>query len=98
MKKEWFESLNSHQKDILERLCSDAVPADFRYSDLRTLLTGLGFLESNKGKTSGSRVKFFHRESKEIIMVHRPHPGDEMKKASVKGVRERLRDFRANAT
>lgn len=97
MRKAWFEGLNSNQNELLERLYSDTLPADFRYSDMRTLLTGLGFLESNKGKTSGSRVKFSHRESKEVIMVHKPHPGDEMKKYAVKGVREKLRDLQEKA-
>ena len=39
-----------------ERLKS--IPTDYTYSEARYLLGKLGFEESNKGKTSGSRVKF----------------------------------------
>ena len=95
MKKSQFERLNSHYQKIWERLFSDSVPADFTYSEARTLLVGgLGFQESNKGKTSGSRVKFFRPEEdknkQEVVLLHKPHPGDVMKKSSVKGLREQL--------
>lgn len=40
-----------------ERLCSR--PKDYTYSEARYLLSQLGFEEFNKGKTSGSRVKFY---------------------------------------
>ena len=49
-------------------------PKDFTYDELRTLLITLGYLESNKGKTSGSRVAFIHRDSQHILRIHKPHP------------------------
>ena len=33
-------------------------PNDFTYSEMKTLLSYLGFIEYNKGKISGSRVIF----------------------------------------
>ena len=33
-------------------------PKDFTFDEMKTLLEALGFVMSNKGKTSGSRVKF----------------------------------------
>lgn len=34
-------------------------PKDYTYSEAKYLLSQLGFEEFNKGKTSGSRVKFY---------------------------------------
>ena len=71
---------------LIQRLCAKPTPADFRYADLRKILSHYGYIESNKGATSGSRVKFYHPDTKAAIMLHKPHPGDEMVKASVDSV------------
>ena len=76
----------SKVETLIKKLCSKPTPADFRYSDLRKIMTHFGYIESNKGATSGSRVKFYHPESKAAVMLHKPHPGDEMVKASVDSV------------
>jgi hypothetical protein len=62
---------------ILERFLSR--PKDFTYQELITLLHGFGYSETNKGKTSGSRVSFIHTKTKHIIMLHKPHPNNELK-------------------
>ena len=49
---------------LLDKLCTKPTPADFRFSDLRKIMTYFGYLESNKGATSGSRVKFYHPETR----------------------------------
>ncbi len=41
-----------------------------------------GYVESNKGATSGSRVRFYNPENKASMMLHKPHPGDQMVKRS----------------
>lgn len=61
-----------------------SVPKDFTYSEARKLLTQLGFEESNKGKTSGSRVKFYRAKDQKVLLLHKPHPGDIMKVAAVR--------------
>lgn len=38
----------------------------------------MGFIECNKGKTSGSRVKFYRKEDERVILLHKPHPEDTM--------------------
>jgi hypothetical protein len=48
-------------------------PKDFTFDELARLLKGFGFTVSNKGKTSGSRVRFKNVELKVIIDVHKPH-------------------------
>ena len=60
------------------------LPKDYTYTEARYLLTQMGFLESNKGRTSGSRVKFYRLEDQRIILLHKPHPGDTMKLAALK--------------
>lgn len=62
----------SKKDKLLKRLKSN--PSDFTYNELRTLLNYLGFVENNKGKTSGSRVIFFSKSLNEVIKLHKPHP------------------------
>lgn len=50
-----------------------SLPKDFTYNEAKSLLTKLGFVEKNKGKTSGSRVKF-ERKNTSDILLHKPHP------------------------
>ena len=59
------------QKDKrIERLLSK--PKDYRFDELRTLLKGFGYTESNKGSTSGSRI-MFEKDDAPPIMLHVPH-------------------------
>ena len=59
-----------------ERLKS--IPKDYTYNEARALLLSLGFTESNKGKTSGSRVKFYRASDGEVFLLHKPHPSNVM--------------------
>lgn len=68
-------------------------PRDYTYSEARSLLIQLGFVEYNKGKTSGSRVKFYREEDQRIILLHKPHPGDVMKPGAVKELVDFLLDL-----
>ncbi len=77
---------------LLEKLCAAPTPADFRFSDLRKVMAHFGYLESNKGATSGSRVKFYNPETKAVLLLHKPHPGDEMVKAAVDSVVKFLKE------
>jgi len=43
------------------------------------LLGKLGYKETQKVKTSGSRVAFIDYEDKHIIRLHKPQPGNELK-------------------
>lgn len=61
-----------------------SIPKDFTYSEVRKLLTSLDFIEGTKGKTSGSRVKFYRDSDKKVIMFHKPHPSDIMKVGTIK--------------
>ena len=74
-----------------QRLLS--VPADYTYSEAKRLLCSLGFQEYHKGKTSGSRVAFYRAEELGggVIQLHKPHPGDEMKRYAVRDLVEQLK-------
>lgn len=65
-------------------------PKDYTYTEAKALLSQIGFVEYNKGKTSGSRVKFYREKDQKIILLHKPHPGDVMKAGSVKDLYEFL--------
>ena len=54
-------------------------PKDFTYNEAKTLLESVGFVESNKGKTSGSRVVFIENKSGLKFELHKPHPGNILK-------------------
>ncbi len=66
-------------------------PSDYTFSELRYLLGQLGFKEYQKGKTSGSRVKFYREYDKRIIMIHKPHPEDTMDKGAIADIVEQLK-------
>ena len=59
-------------------------PKDFTFEEMQTLLLALGFEMSNKGKTSGSRVKFI--KDGIPIILHKPHPRKELLEYQVKQI------------
>ena len=60
------------------------LPKDFTYDELVSLLIALGYELDNKGKTSGSRVKFIKGDTP--IILHKPHPGNIMKTYALKQI------------
>lgn len=50
------------------------LPKDYTYTEAKNLLTALDFDEWNKGKTSGSRVRFYRAKDKIIIDLHKRIP------------------------
>lgn len=79
-------------ESLLDKLCAKPTPAGFKFSELRKVMSHFGYLESNKSATSGSRVKFYHPKTKEVLLLHKPHPGDEMAKAAVDSVVKFLKE------
>ena len=59
-------------------------PKGYTYREAKALLEQMGFEEYSKGKTSGSRVKFFRASDKRVVMLHKPHPGDVMTPGAVR--------------
>lgn len=67
------------------------LPKYYTYTEARQLLTQLSFVEYTKGKTSGSRVKFFRAADQRVILLHKPHPGDVMTRSAVRYLVETLK-------
>jgi len=73
------------KEKLIERFKNQ--PKDFTFDELKKMLTGLGFEMSNKGKTSGSRVRFKNIELKIIIDLHKPHTqGAPIKETALKEI------------
>lgn len=70
-----------------------AKPKDYTYTEAKYLLSKLGFEEFNKGKTSGSRVRFYRSSDQKAILMHKPHPEDEMDPGAVKDLIGFLKDL-----
>ena len=63
------------QKDkLLARLKSK--PRDFTFDETKALLEHFGYVLSNSGKTSGSRVCF--TRGQKVFRMHKPHPRKEL--------------------
>jgi hypothetical protein len=80
----------SKKDKLLFRLLS--IPKDFTWAELITLLASFGFEELKKSKTVGSRRKFGDDQHR-VISLHRPHPGNVMKRYALRQVIEQLKDM-----
>jgi hypothetical protein len=69
------------------------LPKDFTFDELVTLLSGLGFVIDNKGKTSGSRVRFRNDAVKVIVDIHKPHTkGAPIKETALRDIYNKLKN------
>ena len=75
------------KEKLVERLKGQL--KDFTFEEAYRLLTMFGYIPSNKGKTSGSRMSF-SSTGKIPIMLHRPHPQKELKAYAIKQLLEEL--------
>jgi hypothetical protein len=74
---------------LIARLLSN--PADFTWEELIKLLGHFGYNELKKGKTGGSRRKFADTTNY-IISLHKPHPGNILKRYQVNEVVAALKE------
>lgn len=79
----------SKRDKLMERLLER--PSDFTYAEARTLLGRFGYREDTRGRTSGSRVAFVHMQTKHIIRLHKPHPGNILKMYQLDELTEALK-------
>ncbi len=63
-------------------------PKDFTFDEMQNVLESLGFEMSNKGKTSGSRIKFLRNNI--AVILHKPHPRKELLEYQIKQILEIL--------
>lgn len=60
----------------------------FPYKDLVVLLNQLEYV---KTEMAGSRVRFFNAKTEHMILMHRPHPENEIKGGALKAVKLALK-------
>ena len=80
--------MSKHEKLIFRLLL---VPKDFTWDELIKILGLFGFVELKKGKTGGSRRKFAD-EKKNVIILHKPHPGNIVKEYAIRQIITQLKD------
>lgn len=76
------------REKLMQRLLTK--PADFSWSELKSLLERLDYALATAGKKGGSRVKFLHKEHPPIIL-HKPHPTPVLKRYQVEQIVEFLK-------
>ena len=74
----------------LERLLSKS--KDYTYDEAKNLLNKLGFVENNKGKTSGSRIIFYNDSRIYKLEIHKPHPKNILKPYQVHNIIKFLKE------
>jgi hypothetical protein len=79
----------SKTEKLIQRLLS--VPKDLTWEELVKILAQFGYVELKKGKTGGSRRKFADAK-KNIIILHKPHPGNIVKEYAIKQVIVQLKE------
>lgn len=76
----------SRFEKLLKKLLSR--PKDFTYNELIKVLNGFGYVEQ---QGSGSRVVFFNGSLKHSIKLHKPHPGNILKRYQIDIVIDELK-------
>ena len=75
------------KEKLIERL--KHLPKDFTFDEAERLLTLFGYVKSNKGKTSGSKIMFIDGLNRKILL-HKPHPGNIIKGYALKNILDKL--------
>ena len=87
--KKEYNSMSRLEKEI-ERLKSK--PKDYTYEEAKSLFNKLGYIENNKGKTSGSRV-IFRNDKGEKIELHKQHPKNILKPYQIAIIVKSLKEW-----
>ncbi|MEC4816679.1 MAG: type II toxin-antitoxin system HicA family toxin [Scytonema sp. PMC 1069.18] len=77
--------LNNKQRQVLESVFSNPIPANILWQDIENLFRALG---ADVRQGQGSRVRVKLNDVKAVF--HEPHPEKETDKGAVKSVREFL--------
>lgn len=75
---------------LKERLLSR--PKDFTNDEAERLLKQCGYEKDTKGKTSGSRMAYINKETGAVFLLHRAHPGNELKRYVIDQLIQHLRE------
>lgn len=75
---------------IIEKIKAKPTPSNIKWDELVLALKHLGYAVITH---SGSRRKFYNAEKDNMISLHRPHPGNEVKPCYIRDVRETLEEI-----
>lgn len=75
---------------LIKRLKSK--PKDFTWDELTRLFGSLHFEEIVRGKTGGSRRKFYNKKTGLIINLHKPHPQPIIKSYLIEQIIKKLEE------
>jgi hypothetical protein len=84
--------MSKHEK-ALAKLAATPTPASIKWNELTSILEHLGYEQLSKGKTGGSRRKFFHKGKDALICCHCPHPSPDVDKGCIDDVVDHLRTY-----
>jgi hypothetical protein len=79
--------VNARQSKTLSAIFVHPTPGNIRWSEIVSLIAAIGDVDE---KRSGSRVAFTVNGLTHI--THKPHPGSEVGRASVRDIRDFLKD------
>ena len=76
-----------------EKLLNDllSMPRTFDFRDFVRVMKHLGYSLDQKGATSGSRIRFYRKRDGRMLIMHSPHPSNEMSRGAVKAAVRFLR-------
>jgi hypothetical protein len=67
-------------------------PKDYTINELDSLMKNCGCVKANRGKTSGSAIKYIHESSGLKLFIHEPNPGKILKPYVINLIIKFLRD------
>jgi predicted RNA binding protein YcfA (HicA-like mRNA interferase family) len=76
------------KEKLLKKILEIPPRSDLTFKDLQVVLEGFGY---KLIEGSGSRVKFFHPETKDLFLLHKPHPSPILKKYLIKQLQEKIK-------
>ena len=77
LKCSYISEMSKFQKTV-DKLLN--LSSSLTFQELEYVLRKLNYIEKKTGKTSGSRKAYIHKQTKHIIRLHKPDPGNEIKK------------------
>jgi predicted RNA binding protein YcfA (HicA-like mRNA interferase family) len=80
----------TRKKKLYDKIMNRPVKKDITFAELKRFLQDFGY-EKTEGE--GSRVIFYHRKYDDLIVLHKPHPGNEVKAYIVKEIQNKIKSL-----
>lgn len=80
--------MSRHEK-LLQKIIAQPAPKDVKWDELKVVLEHFGYRLLSG---AGSRRKFVHPVTQDVIALHEPHPAPEVKAYVLRQVADKLRE------